>query len=398
MPDAQRQKICYGEVSNSGGNTAERYLVDSLRIEQFVGGIYDAAVDGRLWDEALFKLTDLTGCRLATIEIYDADKDGVRGNNPLMDPDYRASYHRYWRPHFSLRKRTLSFPEGRVIPPDQIIDFEAETKTAFYNEWVRPQGLCVSALFANIFVSGGTAAILSAWKPSKLPEFSDEEERLFEIAVGHFVRAITIHRRLRLAEAQQSAPMAGAAPAGFLIVDRNGYILAAHEPTRQQLCAAGLIASRGEQGSVRLDDPALRKLVAGATADSATGTLRAGRIEHRGGDGTLLSMTMIPLADGVGRPDAPWLPISEPAALLCITAPEDGARERVRQLADAYGLTPGEAAVALEAAKGDGRAAVAARLGIRETTVRSHLSAIFDKVGLHRQAELTRIVSGGAPI
>lgn len=372
--------------------------MDSLRIERLVGSIYDAAVDGRLWDEALCKLADLTACTLSTIEIYDADKDGVRGHNPLMAPDYRQSYHLYWRPHFSLRKRTISYPAGRIIRHDEIIDLEAETRTAFYNEWVRPQGLCVSARFANLYVSDGTAAILSAWKRARLPEFSEEDERLFEIAVGHFVRAIGIHRRLRLAEAQQSAPMAGAAPAGFLIVDRNGGILAAHEPTRQRLCAAGLIASRGEQGSIKLDDPALRKLIAGAAAGSPAGTPRAGRMEHRGGDGTLLSMTMIPLADGVGRPDAPWLPINEPAALLCVTAPEDSARERVRQLADAYGLTPGEAAVALETAKGDGRAAVGARLGIRETTVRSHLSAIFDKVGLHRQAELTRIVSGDAPI
>ena len=43
--------------------------------------------------------------------------------------------------------------------------------------------------------------------------------------------------------------------------------------------------------------------------------------------------------------------------------------------------------------KRDGRAAVAIRLGIRETTVRSHLSAIFDKLDIHRRAELMRIVA-----
>ena len=50
--------------------------------------------------------------------------------------------------------------------------------------------------------------------------------------------------------------------------------------------------------------------------------------------------------------------------------------------------------VAVEIARGDGRAAVAERLGIRETTVRSHLTAIFDKLGVHRQSELVNLVAG----
>jgi DNA-binding CsgD family transcriptional regulator len=55
-------------------------------------------------------------------------------------------------------------------------------------------------------------------------------------------------------------------------------------------------------------------------------------------------------------------------------------------------LSKAEAAVALEIAKGDGRGAAAKRLGLSQNTVRTHLSAIFDKLGIHRQAQLTRLV------
>jgi len=42
--------------------------------------------------------------------------------------------------------------------------------------------------------------------------------------------------------------------------------------------------------------------------------------------------------------------------------------------------------------KGDGRDASAARLGIATTTVRAHLSHIFEKTGVRRQAELVRLL------
>jgi hypothetical protein len=174
-------------------------LVDPVRIERLVAGIYDAAVDGRLWDAALVDLGKLTGSMLMSIEIYDADSEGVRGHNPMMAPEYREPYLRYWQHHFSLRGRTLRFPVGRVILPSEIIDFESGSKTAFYNDWVRPQGCGLGGRYANLYMGDGTTAILAARKPFRTSEFTREEEHLFEIAVDHFVRAVAIHRRLRLA-------------------------------------------------------------------------------------------------------------------------------------------------------------------------------------------------------
>jgi len=52
-----------------------------------------------------------------------------------------------------------------------------------------------------------------------------------------------------------------------------------------------------------------------------------------------------------------------------------------------------ETAVALGVAKGDGKTAVAARLGISYATVRSHLSRIFGKTAVGRQAELATLIA-----
>lgn len=57
-----------------------------------------------------------------------------------------------------------------------------------------------------------------------------------------------------------------------------------------------------------------------------------------------------------------------------------------------FGLTPAEAAFAVEIAKGDGKPAAAERRGISFATARTHLSSIFEKTGTHRQAELIRLL------
>jgi DNA-binding CsgD family transcriptional regulator len=72
--------------------------------------------------------------------------------------------------------------------------------------------------------------------------------------------------------------------------------------------------------------------------------------------------------------------------------PEGELRTKVGRWREQFGFTPAEANVALEIAKGDGRQAAADRLGITVGTARSHLSAVFDKAGVRRQAELVRLL------
>jgi DNA-binding CsgD family transcriptional regulator len=57
-----------------------------------------------------------------------------------------------------------------------------------------------------------------------------------------------------------------------------------------------------------------------------------------------------------------------------------------------YGLTRMEAVVALQLLNNQGLKAVAAHLGIAPTTVRTHLTAVFDKTGTRRQVDLVRLL------
>jgi DNA-binding CsgD family transcriptional regulator len=75
--------------------------------------------------------------------------------------------------------------------------------------------------------------------------------------------------------------------------------------------------------------------------------------------------------------------ITDPAAL---TLPD------ASRLVELYGLTPTQARIALEFARGHSYKQVARRLRISEETVRSHVKVIYPRTGVNRQADLVRLV------
>ena len=85
-----------------------------------------------------------------------------------------------------------------------------------------------------------------------------------------------------------------------------------------------------------------------------------------------------------------WTFPQRPVAIVLVSDPEAGTQDQVERLRERFGFTPAEAAFAVEIVKGDGRQATADRLGITVGTARSHLSKIFEKTGVTRQAELVR--------
>lgn len=83
------------------------------------------------------------------------------------------------------------------------------------------------------------------------------------------------------------------------------------------------------------------------------------------------------------------------AALLTVeTAYERDQHEWLRHLARRYRLTPMERMVLRRIGMGETVEAIGVELGVLPSTVRTHLTALFDKTGRRRQSELLRLVLG----
>ena len=359
--------------------------------DRLISLIYEAALDASRWDDVLASLAAATNCAQGNIEIFDPYSDIATRLAPLCDPEFKKSYAAYWGSQFTLRKRTERIQVGRLYEVRELLDMDTLRKSAFFNEWWRPQGMGGGSLGANLVVDGRATALVHVMKRFDSPGFTDEERQTFATMVEHLVRGVEIHRRQRLAEFRAKSG-ADTLPGGFLLTDGNGLVILSNSAVHEQLRAIGLIENDGGYGRLSANAGRLNYLVAGAARARGDAPSAAGHVDHRCPDGQLLRITVIPCAERDADHRA-WLAIDRPVALLHVTSLADETNARIDRLMQAHGLTRAEAAVALEIAAGDGRAAAAGRLGIKETTVRSHLTAIFAKLGLNRQAELARLVA-----
>lgn len=78
--------------------------------------------------------------------------------------------------------------------------------------------------------------------------------------------------------------------------------------------------------------------------------------------------------------------------LLLLVDPQAPPQVDPEVLAEVFGLTRAESAVAAAVARGDSLREFSARVGIAEGTARRHLERIFLKTGVERQAQLVRLV------
>jgi DNA-binding CsgD family transcriptional regulator len=79
---------------------------------------------------------------------------------------------------------------------------------------------------------------------------------------------------------------------------------------------------------------------------------------------------------------------SPAGAVMFIVDPEHYAVPRFEAFASFYQLTSAEARILKEIVRGKGLLAATTKLGVAESTARTHLQRIFDKTGARRQTEL----------
>ena len=85
-------------------------------------------------------------------------------------------------------------------------------------------------------------------------------------------------------------------------------------------------------------------------------------------------------------------------AAIFVADPQTTPRASLDAVRERFGLTPAEAKVLAALVDGSSVREAAARLGVSERTVSTHLGRVFMKTGTHRQSELIRRVLAAPPI
>lgn len=358
-----------------------------------VGAIYDTALEQSRWPSVLARIDDAIRGHIL-FGLYDPASGLSSLLSPRIDPE-RVQSLLGWAPRNPLLPLGIGRAPGEVFTIGDFITRDEFTATAFYNEWWQPAGFDTEPLTTNLLVDHNATGILTSHRPSKLSPFDSKARRLFATLAQHLVRAVAIQRRTHQLDITGRAALAGLDELhqGFILTDAQACLIFANRRARELLDSGdGLVIEDGRLSAINADD--------GDRLQALIGSCSIDHPDRIGGETSLrrlpgrmpLHIQVTPVGSDLADSAASVAAARRSSAILLVTDPEPDAKTRLEDLRARYGLTRAESAFALEIAKGGGRKATAERLGITDGTARSHLSKIFDKTGVSRQAELVRLL------
>ena len=366
-------------------------LVDEGRIAPVLDAIYDAAIDVDGWPRALKHLAGLFDSHFADLFARTDDWSSYDGIAIGLDrADYENGFLDQWSDRNVWSKASPAHLGGQVTPTWQMVAKKEVLRSAIYNEYLMARELN-EGLRLMLWTGDGWLQDISLLRRWSAGPFAGAELDLARMMLPHIQRAASTSRRLQGIDALATFDTLGR-PA--FLLDARGRVMRQNGACEALLRKPGGLAIRGgylEAGTVE-DTVRLQSAMARAGC--------IGRVLPQASDLTLSgispaapAISVVPVRDRADR-DLP-----APRSVL-VLAPWTDARAPVgeRDLAESYGLTQAEAALAAGLLSGQALPAIAATRGRSINTLRAQLASIMVKTNTRRQGELILLLSrGGQP-
>ena len=390
-----------GTHARNGGFAGMRHrLATSKPKSSLIDHIYGAIADPGCWPEILTHVADHLGAVGGMVTHVPAlGKGRATIINGRLSEECGTVYreHYQWNP---WARTMLDVPVGQAVIVSSLLQPSELFKSGFYADVLRPQGIVDIMNVKNISLSqdgavGGFGFCLSARGIGEAHRHIRRMQRL----VPHLNRALEGSLQLgRFADGrQQLASVLQLTPNPALLINARGCIVLANAAAEALLRTGDglLIDSSGDlqfTAAFPAENTALSRILSQALAVAAgTGDTLGEpmRLTRPSGAPPLLVLP-VPLPP----PAFELWNLLEPARVLVLVV--DPATQRQRNASTvqaALGLTPAEARVAILVADGLTGPQAAEALGISLSTVKTHLQRCFDKIGVHSQVALARLLA-----
>ncbi|TDK49001.1 helix-turn-helix transcriptional regulator [Antarcticimicrobium luteum] len=337
-------------------------------------------------------ISDLCEVENASLVINDPRLRLTEVFSPRVNPEVIESYTDHWWSKDPTIKATASAPVGQITSLEAF-GRDRFLASEFHNDFWARSGIGAERLASKLMIQDGAFASLVIQTSSNNDVIDGNTARAFAEIVPHAIQATAIMRRMQaLKLAREAAELAAEHGASFVIpIDAQARPVVADDHTEAALSAISVLQLSNGTLALKAREPNARllRLIAGcATPDGGVrgGVIRLGTDDHP----DRFMIEVLPWSD----PDASAGMIQRPVALVLVSDRRRRLENDRRRIAHQFGLTPAEARLTTELLAGGGRGAVAARLGISDSTARSHLTRIFDKTGTRRQSELVALILG----
>jgi DNA-binding CsgD family transcriptional regulator/PAS domain-containing protein len=371
------------------------------QFDAILGDVYDCAVNPDLWPGTLERMRATLGC--AYVLIGYADLSLPSGDGIPMQKLRCSGWDMSWFP--KLEGYLPSVPGidklwrgGVDVPWVQMehVDAAELQRTAFYNEWVRPQRLqdCVNILYYDRRVLVGSMSFATG---EGAPVVGRREKDFIAGITPHIRRAVSINSmvdRSNLALALYKQVL-DALSVAVLIVDGGGRLVYANALADAVLSEGEFLAfSQGHVRARRMDGTVdhLQAAIARAALGVQSLGIAGIGVPLVSPEGERASAYVLPLDGNDLRGE-----MSRGHAAIFIAQRAEQQPMAVEILRTIFGLTPSEAKVAYAMALGEAPQAVAAAQGTTVNAVRYHLKNAYAKVGVNDKTALAARVTALIP-
>lgn len=369
------------------------------QLSAFIGAIYDCAIDPERWPVTLEYFCGELGFYTGVIGLVRL----TTGSNLLaasfgLGQDYVERFDslqgvqaRHWGGREVVDNYPLEEPLvlSRVNPPAVRPDYPRRTELAYF--LTDGYGDTVTIGLAR---DADCFGLLSFARHKDIGLIKDGEIDLFRLLAPHFQRAAAINRMF---EAQR---LTSATLEAVLDQLPTAVILLNTQATIQYVNSAGLalLARRdpliNANGRLCVSPSSVQaELLTAVEHSSRDDPSMAGSLPVRTRSGERLALHVVPLGRGTVRPGL--LPGAVSAVFVTqVSARGVGAGSLAARM---FSFTPAEVRAFEHLAGGRTVAETARELGVRPSTIKTHLLRIFEKTGVHRQADLVALAHALAP-
>ena len=361
-----------------------------------IGQIYEAGIEPRLWDATLVRLGERFGANAGTLATMVSGSNQVSFSSEFgTDPEWLARYNQeFCKPELNplvpaIRRLRpgLAAADWMLLPKQNLM------RSPFYNEWSLPLD---RHTYCGLMMLAGPQAVgtIVFCRGRRSGDFTPDEVALLQALSPHLVRAVGLSRHLGALEGkrQLSDALLDVAARPVIVVEPDGRIVQANGAAWRILDAAdGLLVRRDRLAAVRPADTSTVRRRIKATAERDLAACGAMAVVRRSGALPYsVAMTPVPI-DAVGLEQGKVL------VAVFVADPHANPPDMASTLQIAYGLTLAEASlVELLAHDTPSLADAADRLGVSQTTVKTHLRHCYQKTGARRQTELIRLALASA--
>lgn len=360
-------------------------------LEPWLKPITEIATIFDAWTVQLFGANKITGTMSFSFEA---------GSAPAAAPiEYLRYYHRV-DPRLS---KVLASLLGEWFSCEDHFDDDFVETDPFYRDYLIPFG--ARYLFGGKLIDDDSMTVLIGHvsRVGNAPLRSAEKEAFVRLS-AHFTKALQIQKRLSAVAGQQSVgqELLDRLRQPILLIDNQRRITYRNQATRKLIGDDHLIyVLDGRLACINAESDldltlAVRAL---ALAPITTHGVPQGPVDRQSlrlvaKDGRTVAATLLAL-----RPESTMASFGRaPQALFTVFEPGVALDIDPFMLSATFDLTPAEARLAAKIVNGETPEQCARTLGVKISTVRSQLMAIYGKTGATGQADLVRLVLSATAI